>query len=77
MTPANAAAAAVPPHQTGAFSMDYTGDLRLSVAPGSTDRVTETEHACRMAIDASGAEQWMNTTKFGPSYHFQRWKFAP
>ncbi|MGI9615059.1 MAG: hypothetical protein ACR2QO_19260 [Acidimicrobiales bacterium] len=74
------------PHRTGALSRGRRGDVCLSTAHLSADAVTHvadreataTVYVANGAIDASGAEQWMTSTpKFGPFYHFQRWRFAP
>jgi hypothetical protein len=48
----------------------------LSSRLGSTSATPSVAQRAAVAVDASKAELWMNTTKFGPYYHFQRWRFA-
>lgn len=65
-----------PSHQIGADSRGHVGHVCLSSRLGSTSATPSVAQRAAVAVDASKAELWMNTTKFAPYYHFQRWRFA-
>ena len=56
---------------------DSTG-IDLSIGAAGIHAVNAfVEHAANPALDAAGTGQWMTFAKFGPTYHSQRWRFAP
>lgn len=57
--------------------------VRPNAVPAATDLIdTIKRHRSVAVMDAIGAEHlveratWLHTPKFGPTYHFQRWRRA-
>ena len=73
----NTISLAVRPHRIGALSRGRTGHLCPSAThAGAYGATAAASHMILAANDAFRTEQWVNTPKFGPSYHFQRWRFS-